>query len=182
MPEAHLVEETALGSPDLSSSDSDGAPKRPQRPRHGRSLSHPFPSLFSSSRRKKQKSAISGNLSDDSDDDCGQVPGLPRMPQHVVRGKQGNNGNRDFATGNCMLCGSLVRWPRGLPAFKCTVCLTVNDLPLADQEMTRGASGPASQQPRGGGPETASTISRPGMLPPRPGLNGARVHPMLLKF
>ncbi|ROV95163.1 hypothetical protein VSDG_05798 [Cytospora chrysosperma] len=37
-------------------------------------------------------------------------------------------GDKDFASGNCMTCGALSRWPKGLKVFKCTLCMTINDL------------------------------------------------------
>lgn len=37
-------------------------------------------------------------------------------------------GEKDFASGNCMTCGALSRWPKGLKVFKCTLCVTINDL------------------------------------------------------
>lgn len=143
MPEAQLVEETPPGSQYSSSSDSDATPNHPQRPQHGRSLSHPFPSLFTG-RRKKQKSQAPGDVSDLSTDECGNASGQPRTPQHSTRSR--NCGKRDFVTGNCMVCGSLVRWPQGLTVFKCTVCLTINDL-LPDQEVVRGRGDGGSQKP-----------------------------------
>ena len=37
-------------------------------------------------------------------------------------------GEKDLVTGKCLTCDSLVRWPRQLDVFRCTVCLMVNDL------------------------------------------------------
>lgn len=108
-----------------SSSDSD---LKPTRPRHGRSLSHPFPSLFSG-RRKKQPDHEPGFGDSDSSDEVVQPPlGRRRSSQRTMHRATGSQGSRDFVTGNCMTCGSLVRWPRDLRVYKCTICLTVNDL------------------------------------------------------
>ena len=38
------------------------------------------------------------------------------------------NRDKDLVTGRCATCDSLVRWPRRLSTFRCTVCLMVNDL------------------------------------------------------
>ena len=38
------------------------------------------------------------------------------------------NDEKDFVTGKCATCDSLVRWPRHLDVYRCTVCLMVNDL------------------------------------------------------
>lgn len=36
--------------------------------------------------------------------------------------------DRDLMTGKCMTCDSTVRWPKGLAVFRCSVCVTINDL------------------------------------------------------
>ncbi|KAK1986681.1 HECT-domain-containing protein [Colletotrichum cereale] len=119
---------------DSSSSESDFHPRRPRRPTHSRSMSHPFPSLFSS--KKKRLGAAHDT---DSDDDA---PVMTKPPGNSTHKRGGTNGgSRDFATGNCMTCGSLVRWPRELKVFKCTVCVTINDI-HSDQQGTRANSGP----------------------------------------
>ncbi|KAJ0167658.1 putative E3 ubiquitin-protein ligase mug30 [Colletotrichum tanaceti] len=120
---------------DSSSSESDFHPRRPRRPTHSRSMSHPFPSLFSS--KKKRPDAAHDT---DSDDDAPVMPKpLGDSNTHKRGGTSG--GSRDFATGNCMTCGSLVRWPRELKVFKCTVCVTINDI-HPEQQTARTNSGP----------------------------------------
>ncbi|KAK2018852.1 HECT-domain-containing protein [Colletotrichum eremochloae] len=119
---------------DSSSSESDFHPRRPRRPTHSRSMSHPFPSLFSS--KKKRPGAAHDT---DSEDDA---PVMTKPSGNSTHKRGGTNGgSRDFATGNCMTCGSLVRWPRELKVFKCTVCVTINDI-HPDQPGTRANSGP----------------------------------------
>lgn len=45
--------------------------------------------------------------------------------------------NKDHLTGNCITCGSLVRWPKTVQEFRCTICETINDLaPLQSREHT----------------------------------------------
>lgn len=56
------------------------------------------------------------------------TPSIRTMPS-----QQGNNG---LMTGKCATCGSLVRWPRHLHVFRCTVCLMVNHLKLASAKPT----------------------------------------------
>lgn len=42
-------------------------------------------------------------------------------------------GKPEPVTGKCMTCDATVRWPQGLKVFRCTTCLTINDLePLAE--------------------------------------------------
>ncbi|KAK4157482.1 hypothetical protein C8A00DRAFT_40194 [Chaetomidium leptoderma] len=113
---------------DSSSSDEDLHPRRqPSRPRHTRSVSHPFPSLFSS---KKKKSGLMAGTNEPSSDSGGEEYNAKGKPP-LVRGHHRNGssaGSREFATGCCMTCGSLVRWPRVLQMFRCTICLTINDV------------------------------------------------------
>ncbi|KAJ4254918.1 putative E3 ubiquitin-protein ligase [Fusarium torreyae] len=131
-----------------SSSDESGLhPSRPpsssktaRRPQHTRSMSQPFPSLFSS--KKKRQNSVGAPPPDlgFADDDAAMPRQAPkthaRIPSHT---RNGPSGSKDFATGNCMTCGSLVRWPRELKIFKCTICTTVNDLePLSlDQDGSK---------------------------------------------
>ncbi|KAL4907299.1 hypothetical protein BDW74DRAFT_122907 [Aspergillus multicolor] len=96
---------------------------------HSRSISQPFASAFSGKRRNKPISAdVDVDTDDDEDDDGIYVPnpnlistsprkGLPRVPP-----------KEELTTGRCMTCNNTVRWPRSLKVFRCTECLTVNDL------------------------------------------------------
>ncbi|KAL0940971.1 HECT-domain-containing protein [Colletotrichum truncatum] len=113
---------------DSSSSESDFHPRRPRRPTHSRSMSHPFPALFSTKKKRPDTTYES-----DSDDN---VPVMTKPQGNTHKRGGANSGSRDFATGNCMTCGSLVRWPRELKVFKCTVCLTINDI-HTDQQTAR---------------------------------------------
>jgi E3 ubiquitin-protein ligase HECTD2 len=154
-----------LQNEDSSSSDGDLHPRSQsqnqsqghpsQRPRHTRSVSHPFPSLFFSSgssssrtKKKKQRSSPHRSMAAGRPDESGSESGLdgdvyapviranpnpnpPLPPPPPVRGHRNASsmgGSRDFTAGRCMTCGSLVRWPRELCMFRCTICLTVNDL------------------------------------------------------
>ncbi|KAM7208684.1 putative E3 ubiquitin-protein ligase [Naviculisporaceae sp. PSN 640] len=124
--ELQVLDNLTIQGDDSSSSDEDIHPSsRPQRPRHTRSMSHPFPSLFSI---KKKKSNTMPKRSSDSDSD--EPPPVASSSRPQTRGhKPGTSaGSKDFSTGNCMTCGSLVRWPRDLHVFKCTICMAINDL------------------------------------------------------
>ncbi|KAK4455550.1 putative E3 ubiquitin-protein ligase [Podospora aff. communis PSN243] len=132
-----------------SSSEEDLHPRRPPRPAHSRSMSHPFPSLFSS---KKKKSPQMG--ADPSDSESADETGpMPKLHKPQTRGhKNGSSpGSRDFSTGRCITCGSLVRWPRELQLFKCTICLTVNNLHPSERQSRRdGSQGPTTAPANGG--------------------------------
>ncbi|KAK1761311.1 putative E3 ubiquitin-protein ligase [Echria macrotheca] len=138
-----------------SSSDSDEGlhPHRPRRPQHNRSMSHPFPSLFSS--KKKKSGHMGGPAKPDSDSDDEYAPRHAKPPsrghKHVP-----SSGGRDYSTGKCMTCGSLVRWPRELRVFKCTICLTINNLDRPDdrdarQDRPRAPAGISEQRARSEG-------------------------------
>ncbi|KAK4133062.1 HECT-domain-containing protein [Trichocladium antarcticum] len=138
------------------SSSSDGGlhPSNRPPPRHTRSMSHPFPSLFSSKKKKAAPAPGDDGFATDSDDDSGPSPnagGNPAAPRGHHRDGS-SAGNRDWVTGRCMTCASLMRWSKDLLMFKCTICLTINDLhPAArvprredTQEQTNAPGAPIS--------------------------------------
>ena len=128
-----------LDPDDVASTSSPG-----KTPRHGRSLSHPFPSIFGVGKKSDKK----GEETIDFDDtDSQEEYGPPMSPS--FSGSPGgailNRGftppvEQDLATGKCATCGSLVRWPRNLVSFRCTVCLMVNDLKPAPKGVFLEAS------------------------------------------
>ncbi|GFP54122.1 probable E3 ubiquitin-protein ligase mug30 [Trichoderma asperellum] len=104
----------ARAKPDYSSSDSDAESSqqnRGRKPKHSRSMSNPFPSLFSS--RKRQGSASKPSV----DVDKANVGPAPNKQVNTHR-RGSPTRSRDFATGNCMTCASLVKWPKDLKVFK----------------------------------------------------------------
>lgn len=110
------------------------APK-PRPSSHGRSKSHPFPSLFSSKRKMAPKNPSPDDFDSDSDSDAemlGLGPGSkqrrPAQPAGPSKVSGRPTTDKDFASGNCMTCGAMSRWPKGLKVFKCTLCMTINDL------------------------------------------------------
>jgi E3 ubiquitin-protein ligase HECTD2 len=126
-----------------------GGSSRPARtPNHGRSKSHPFPSLFSSKKKRQGE----GAGMDSTDDDSGSSPVLP--PKQNASAKQGKIPEKDLTTGRCMTCDSMVRWPKDLKVFRCTVCLTINDLKPILLEARRGDG------------HRAPVVIQPGTSPP----------------
>ncbi|KAK8129405.1 ubiquitin protein ligase E3 [Apiospora kogelbergensis] len=93
-------------------------------PSHSRSMSHPFPSLFTT----KKKKPI--GFDDSTDDDCvpSRLGTTSSGPNMASTARKQQRGPIDFRNGNCMTCGGLVRWPKELDVFRCTICLTINDL------------------------------------------------------
>ncbi len=141
------------GVPILASSDLI-APSHPhQRPRHGRSHSHPLSSIFSSG-RKPDRPSDDDLLDDTLDTSDGGLPVLSARPASrdlmaTTNGAPSQAGENDLVTGKCGTCDSLVRWPRHLDVFRCTVCLMVNDLkpsagPSAVARTAEATNGPAT--------------------------------------
>ena len=100
------------------------------RPSHGRSHSHPFPSLFSSG--KKEQNPYDPHCNDDALETLAESPliptGLATQDHMSASGTSVQDGEKDFVTGKCITCNSRVKWPRHLNVYRCTVCLMVNDL------------------------------------------------------
>ncbi|RAL17600.1 HECT-type E3 ubiquitin-protein ligase [Aspergillus homomorphus CBS 101889] len=117
---------------------------------HSRSISHPFPAPFAAgafaaavgkrrpsiSRKKNERMGL------DSDDDD-LVSYMPDPNTSPPRNRAPPPGA--MTSGKCMACNCTVRWPRDLKVFRCTECLTVNDLePYLDTAKPggHGNSGP----------------------------------------
>ena len=102
----------------------------PSRPSHGRSYSHPFPSIFGSGKKAEKMSENAVN--EDALNKLNKIPllsiGLASKDQISSNGTCLQKGEKNFVTGKCSTCDSRVRWPRHLDVFRCTVCLMVNDL------------------------------------------------------
>ncbi|KAL7937462.1 HECT domain-containing protein [Trichoderma chlorosporum] len=141
-------------NPDPGSSDSDAEPSsqqnRGRQQNHSRSMSNPFPSLFSSRRRQ-------GSTSNPSvEANGGPAPSNRQVKTHR-RGSPSRS--KDFATGNCMTCASLVKWPNDLKVFKCTICMTINDL------VPTSVDNQGSQQRHDTSPGPSSSRQQPGIAP-----------------
>ncbi|KAL7902557.1 hypothetical protein HDV63DRAFT_22233 [Trichoderma sp. SZMC 28014] len=162
--------------PDYISSDSEAESSQQHRGRtsnHSRSMSNPFPSLFGS--RKRQGSTSKPSV------DVGKASTGSASNKQANTHRRGSPArSRDFATGNCMTCASLVKWPRDLKVFKCTICMTINDLvPLSvDSQNSR------QRHDRSPGPSTSRQPPvSPGIAPiqsPRTGSFGHLTLPISL--
>lgn len=86
--------------------------------RHGRSISHPFPSLFQGKNKRHGDRAVA--IDSTEEDHHSQMKSPNTRPSRIA--------DKDLMTGRCMTCDSMVRWPKGLGVFRCTVCMTINDL------------------------------------------------------
>ncbi|KAL4884553.1 hypothetical protein BJY04DRAFT_225720 [Aspergillus karnatakaensis] len=97
---------------------------------HRRSISQPFATALTAVGKRRNKSvSMEAGLDTDDDDDEDDVylpalSGSPRKGMGVPRPQH----REELTTGKCMACNNTVRWPRNLKVFRCTECLTVNDL------------------------------------------------------
>ena len=101
-------------------------PQTRDRRAHGRSMSHPFPSIFSGRKKKQDNAAGAGGY--ESTDDEKVSPVLARNTALHPTARPVKVPDKDLMKGNCMTCDCMVRWPKELKVFRCTVCMMVNDL------------------------------------------------------
>ncbi|KAJ9655335.1 putative E3 ubiquitin-protein ligase [Neophaeococcomyces mojaviensis] len=103
---------------------------------HSRSFSHPFPLFFGGKRQEKK--AQRQPLDDfDSSDGAGhskESEAKQKKGQHTVNSKT----DKQPVTGKCMTCDSTVRWPQDVKVFRCTTCLTINDLEPSEAQLQHG--------------------------------------------
>lgn len=113
--------------------DGDGL----QQPsRHGRSMSHPFPPMFHSRKNRDGSSAAMANEVAPAE---GSSFTSSKGPANTAQNTRSSKAiDRELMTGKCMTCDSTVRWPKELKVFRCTVCLTINDLiPLSTSRRAK---------------------------------------------
>ncbi|GLB03812.1 putative E3 ubiquitin-protein ligase [Aspergillus tubingensis] len=128
----------------LSSMTGNPATSPPHRRGHSRSVSHPFPSPFGgmTKRRNRSISKKDNFLFDSDDEDDDEVTYLPDPNSSSPRkGAARPTPSDEMTSGKCMVCNSTVRWPRNLKVFRCTECLTVNDLELFVDSGKAGGNG-----------------------------------------
>ncbi|KAK2591197.1 putative E3 ubiquitin-protein ligase [Conoideocrella luteorostrata] len=121
-----------------SSSESEFQPSNKSAklpPRHARSISNPFPSFLNGSNQKQGSTRQAQDTYLDWEDGDASAMAGPSVAN--ARHKRTPAGSKDFATGNCMACSSLMRWPKDLKVFKCTICATINDLVVPSGESNK---------------------------------------------
>jgi len=109
-------------------------------------MSHPFPSIFSG--KKKRTGEGGGPAGFDSTDDETVSPQMVRTTGYAPANKP-KVADKDLTTGKCKTCDSMVRWPKELKVFRCTVCLMINDLkPIAlEARRSDGHRAPIAVKP-----------------------------------
>jgi E3 ubiquitin-protein ligase HECTD2 len=130
--EADILE-NAYGIPTLTPSGATSS-KPTRTASHGRSLSHPIVSLFNG---KKKRNGDHGTGFESTDDDTVSPAQVRQVTQNPTA-KPVKVPGKDLLTGKCMTCDSMVRWPKNLNVFRCTVCMTINDLKPIMLEARRG--------------------------------------------
>ncbi|KAI0533219.1 hypothetical protein GGR58DRAFT_487663, partial [Xylaria digitata] len=152
---------------DDTSSSEDGIISKPKPlSKHSRSMSHPFPSLFSS--KKKRNAAADNELGfdDDVDDHEYNAKTYSSSSQAANTGRVAS-GPAELATGNCMTCAGLVRWPKELSAFRCTKCLTINDIKPSTTNIRptiRAVSRPGTQAQSAGASPLGLPTNTPNLI------------------
>lgn len=131
--EADILE-NAYGIPTLPGPSQTSSKSRGRG--HGRSVSHPFPSIFSGRRKKQDNTAGVGGF--ESTDDEKVSPVSARTTPLNPAAKSMKMPDKDLTKGYCMTCDCMVRWPKELKVFKCMVCMMVNDLKPVVLEARRG--------------------------------------------
>lgn len=120
----------------VTASSSSSECFHPERhPRHGRSSSpHFLPSLADDRRKWTDEATIKtrGGILNG----CESPQLTANTLSASIRTTPTQQGNAELVTGKCATCGSLVRWPRHLNVFRCTVCLMVNHLKSTSAEPT----------------------------------------------
>ena len=165
------------GVPIIASTDSI-APSNPgHRPRHERTHSHPFPSIFGSGRRSDREVEVDDQdeIIDDLYNPPIFLPGLSSKDYMAsTSGFHAHSAEKDLMTGNCSTCDSTVRWPRHLGVFRCTVCLMINDLKpaagLLGDMRAAGASDPSHTSAK-------PALSKKGTVTPWPLLRVTNMQP-----
>ncbi|KAH6722163.1 ubiquitin-protein ligase-like protein E3 [Leptodontidium sp. MPI-SDFR-AT-0119] len=125
----------SLPPPSHSSHGASNTSKPTRTPSHGRSMSHPFPSLFSTKKKRHGESAQAAGFESTDEDSVSPIAARNIIQNPTPKQKV---PDKDLMTGKCMTCDSMVRWPKELKVFRCTVCLTINDLKPIALEARRG--------------------------------------------
>ena len=154
--EGHLHDQPLLGVPVLDSSDSIVPSPPKQKPRHGRSHSNPFSSIFGNG--KKPEKVVDAEVQDDIIDKTSRLhfvlSGSPSK-DHLTGVNSGSRKDEetDFMTGRCSTCDSPMKWPKHVKSYRCQICLMINDLkpfivPLGDSYRLESTDGNATRRCR----------------------------------
>ena len=94
---------------------------------HGRSISHPFPSIFGSARKRNAREDEEEVVVDAKTLHAGSPASHVVDQPGFSRPTTAHSEDVELISGRCATCDSQVRWPKHLDVFRCTVCLMIND-------------------------------------------------------
>ena len=132
--DSYLPLPTLQDASSTATSNGIGSLSSRQSLRHGRSLSHPFPSLFGRKKptTKEGNGVVSRPASNQIHENDPQESGVLLSPGRTLDSAKHEDG---FKSGNCPTCGSFLRWPKHLQVYRCSACLMVNDLlPICERQ------------------------------------------------
>ena len=119
---------TPRRSPPLPASNNPHGSWVPRRAsQHGRSISHPFPSIFGSGKKRNTEEEEGENVVDAKTLLAGPPGSYTADLMGSTRPGPAHTEEFELISGKCATCDSQVRWPRHLDVFRCTVCLMIND-------------------------------------------------------
>ncbi|KAK2736637.1 putative E3 ubiquitin-protein ligase [Onygenales sp. PD_40] len=124
------------------------SPLTPSRRTHTRSISHPFPSLFGSG-KKKDQGVGRETLLDITDDHIMHNARLPRSTSPRKPSFHAHPPEEQISV-RCMTCDHTNSFPRGRKGFRCGKCTAMNDLEPYQETLhvpfrnTEGHFGPQS--------------------------------------
>ncbi|KAK2742494.1 putative E3 ubiquitin-protein ligase [Myotisia sp. PD_48] len=104
---------------------------------HSRSISNPFPSLFSGRKKesRKEKDPICESEESETDPLPQSSPLAARSASPLKRNGSGDN-TEEFIRQHCMTCGHTNAFPKETKGFRCGKCTTMNDLePYRDSRL-----------------------------------------------
>lgn len=124
-------------------------PSTSNTPKHNRSFSHPFPSLFGSKKTSDKRSPLQQERAGPDNVDGPADSGRSKASTPRTLSKTPSRTDL-MMTGKCMTCDSTVKWPSGLKVYRCTTCLTINDLEpyLEQKQAADGTPEPTFITPR----------------------------------
>lgn len=109
------------------------------RPHHDRSFSRLSLSSFVNHEERARGGEESGTNGAEIVDGLSidPLPALSNVAQTASACVGSQPKETDIVAGKCATCDSLVRWPKRLDAFRCTICLMVNDLKYKSAESLK---------------------------------------------
>ena len=139
--DSHLQDPPLLGVPILTSTDSIAPSPPKQKPRHGRSHSNPFTSIFGNG--KKTERVVDAEREDDPADRRAISSHGLLNKDHMV-GLNGTPRDKELMVGKCGTCDAAMKWPKQVDSYRCQICLMINDLKSSNSPLGQASTAEAS--------------------------------------